>query len=97
MIVRLEIALERSYRNAAFLKQYLIFTSSGAGESFLRAVAICDSLEMEQQIHKARLEFRMAVSRIGCPDITFGLEESNERAPCCCAGRKNEKEAEHGD
>lgn len=50
----------------------------------LPSVSLPESIEMEKQTHKAMLEFpevRMAVSKIGRPDIAFGPEEPNESAP----------------
>ena len=50
----------------------------------LPSVSLPESIEMEKQTHKAMLEFpevRMAVSRIGRPDIAFGPEEPNESDP----------------
>jgi cobalt-zinc-cadmium resistance protein CzcA len=50
----------------------------------LPSVSLPESIEMEEQTHKAMLEFpevRMAVSKIGRPDIAFGPEEPNESDP----------------
>ncbi len=50
----------------------------------LPSVSLQESIEMEKQTHKAMLEFpevRMAVSKIGRPDIAFGPEEPNESDP----------------
>ena len=50
----------------------------------LPSVSLPESIEMEKQAHKAMLEFpevRMAVSRIGRPDIAYGPEEPNESDP----------------
>ncbi len=50
----------------------------------LPSVSLPESIEMEKQTHKAMLEFpevRMAVSRIGRPDIAYGPEEPNESDP----------------
>ena len=50
----------------------------------LPSVSLPESIEMEKQTHKAMLEFpevRMAVSKIGRPDIAFGPEEPNESDP----------------
>ena len=50
----------------------------------LPSVSLSESIEMEKQTHKAMLEFpevRMAVSKIGRPDIAFGPEEPNESDP----------------
>ena len=50
----------------------------------LPSVSLAESIEMEKQTHKAMLEFpevRMAVSKIGRPDIAFGPEEPNESDP----------------
>ncbi len=50
----------------------------------LPSVSLPESIEMEKQAHKAMLEFpevRMAVSKIGRPDIAFGPEEPNESDP----------------
>lgn len=50
----------------------------------LPSVSLSESIEMEKQTHKAMLEFpevRMAVSRIGRPDIAYGPEEPNESDP----------------
>ena len=50
----------------------------------LPSVSLPESIEMEKQTHKVMLEFpevRMAVSKIGRPDIAFGPEEPNESDP----------------
>src|SRR5512147_1966240 len=50
----------------------------------LPSVSLAESIEMEKQTHKAMLEFpevRMAVSKIGRPDIAYGPEEPNESDP----------------
>jgi heavy metal efflux system protein len=50
----------------------------------LPSVSLPESIEMEKQTHKAMLEFpevRMAVSKIGRPEIAFGPEEPNESDP----------------
>ncbi len=50
----------------------------------LPSVSLQESIDMEKQTHKAMLEFpevRMAVSKIGRPDIAFGPEEPNESDP----------------
>ena len=50
----------------------------------LPSVSLPESIEMEKQTHKAMLEFpevRMAVSKIGRPDIAVGPEEPNESDP----------------
>lgn len=50
----------------------------------LPSVSLPESIEMEKQTHRAMLEFpevRMAVSKIGRPDIAFGPEEPNESDP----------------
>jgi len=50
----------------------------------LPSVSLPESIEMEKQTHKAMLELpevRMAVSRIGRPDIAYGPEEPNESDP----------------
>ncbi|HLZ36063.1 MAG TPA: CusA/CzcA family heavy metal efflux RND transporter [Nitrospira sp.] len=50
----------------------------------LPSVSLPESIEMEKQTHKAMLEFpevRMAVSKIGRPDIALGPEEPNESDP----------------
>jgi cobalt-zinc-cadmium resistance protein CzcA len=50
----------------------------------LPSVSLQESIEMERRTHKAMLEFpevRMAVSKIGRPDIAFGPEEPNESDP----------------
>lgn len=50
----------------------------------LPSVSLPESIEMERQAHKAMLEFpevRMAVSKIGRPDIAVGPEEPNESDP----------------
>ena len=50
----------------------------------LPSVSLAESIEMEKQTHKAMLEFpevRMAVSKIGRPDIAVGPEEPNESDP----------------
>jgi cobalt-zinc-cadmium resistance protein CzcA len=50
----------------------------------LPSVSLSESIEMERQAHKAMLEFpevRMAVSKIGRPDIAVGPEEPNESDP----------------
>ncbi|HSA61517.1 MAG TPA: CusA/CzcA family heavy metal efflux RND transporter [Nitrospiraceae bacterium] len=50
----------------------------------LPSVSLPESIEMEKQTHKAMLEFpevRMAVSKIGRPDIAYGPEEPNESDP----------------
>ena len=50
----------------------------------LPSVSLPESIEMEKQTQKAMLEFpevRMAVSKIGRPDIAFGPEEPNESDP----------------
>ncbi len=50
----------------------------------LPSVSLSESIEMEKQTHKAMLEFpevRMAVSKIGRPDIAYGPEEPNESDP----------------
>ncbi|HEU4506208.1 MAG TPA: CusA/CzcA family heavy metal efflux RND transporter [Nitrospira sp.] len=50
----------------------------------LPSVSLSESIEMEKQTHKVMLEFpevRMAVSKIGRPDIAFGPEEPNESDP----------------
>jgi cobalt-zinc-cadmium resistance protein CzcA len=50
----------------------------------LPSVSLPESIDMEKQAHKVMLEFpevRMAVSKIGRPDIAFGPEEPNESDP----------------
>ena len=50
----------------------------------LPSVSLSESIEMEKQTHRAMLEFpevRMAVSKIGRPDIALGPEEPNESDP----------------
>jgi cobalt-zinc-cadmium resistance protein CzcA len=50
----------------------------------LPSVSLPESIEIEKQTHKVMLEFpevRMAVSKIGRPDIAFGPEEPNESDP----------------
>jgi cobalt-zinc-cadmium resistance protein CzcA len=50
----------------------------------LPSVSLPESIDMEKQTHKAMLEFpevRMAVSKIGRPDIAYGPEEPNESDP----------------
>ena len=50
----------------------------------LPSVSLPESIEMEKQTHKVMLEFpevRMAVSKIGRPDIALGPEEPNESDP----------------
>ena len=50
----------------------------------LPSVSLPESIEIEKQTHKAMLEFpevRMAVSKIGRPDIAVGPEEPNESDP----------------
>ncbi len=50
----------------------------------LPSVSLAESIEMEKLTHRAMLEFpevRMAVSKIGRPDIAFGPEEPNESDP----------------
>lgn len=50
----------------------------------LPSVSLPESIEIEKQTHKAMLEFpevRMAVSKIGRPDIAYGPEEPNESDP----------------
>jgi cobalt-zinc-cadmium resistance protein CzcA len=50
----------------------------------LPSVSLSESIEMEKQAHKAMLEFpevRMAVSKIGRPEIAVGPEELNESEP----------------
>jgi cobalt-zinc-cadmium resistance protein CzcA len=50
----------------------------------LPSVSLSESIEMEKQTHKAMLELpevRLAVSRIGRPDIAYGPEEPNESDP----------------
>jgi cobalt-zinc-cadmium resistance protein CzcA len=50
----------------------------------LPSVSLPESIEMEKQTQKAMLEFpevRMAVSKIGRPDIAYGPEEPNESDP----------------
>lgn len=50
----------------------------------LPSVSLAESIEMEKQTHRAMLEFpevRMAVSKIGRPDIALGPEEPNESDP----------------
>ncbi len=50
----------------------------------LPSVSLPESIEMEKQAHRAMLEFpevRLAVSRIGRPDIAYGPEEPNESDP----------------
>jgi len=50
----------------------------------LPSVSLLESIEMEKQAHKAMLEFpevRMAVSKIGRPEIAVGPEELNESEP----------------
>ena len=50
----------------------------------LPSVSLPESIEMEKQAHKAMLQFpevRMAVSKIGRPDIAYGPEEPNESDP----------------
>ena len=50
----------------------------------LPSVSLSESIEMEKQTHKVMLEFpevRMAVSKIGRPDIALGPEEPNESDP----------------
>ena len=50
----------------------------------LPSVSLPDSIEMEKQAHRAMLEFpevRMAVSKIGRPEIAVGPEELNESEP----------------
>ena len=50
----------------------------------LPSVSMPESIEMEKQAHKVMLEFpevRMAVSKIGRPEIAVGPEELNESEP----------------
>ena len=50
----------------------------------LPSVSLAESIEMEKQTHKVMLEFpevKMAVSKIGRPDIAYGPEEPNESDP----------------
>jgi cobalt-zinc-cadmium resistance protein CzcA len=50
----------------------------------LPSVSLPESIEIEKQTQRAMLEFpevRMAVSRIGRPDIAYGPEEPNESDP----------------
>ena len=50
----------------------------------LPSVSLPESIDMEKRTHKAMLEFpevRMAVSKIGRPDIAVGPEEPNESDP----------------
>jgi cobalt-zinc-cadmium resistance protein CzcA len=50
----------------------------------LPSVSLSESIEIEKQAHKAMLEFpevRMAVSKIGRPEIAVGPEEPNESDP----------------
>jgi len=50
----------------------------------LPSVSLLESIEMEKQAHKVMLEFpevRMAVSKIGRPEIAVGPEELNESEP----------------
>ncbi len=50
----------------------------------LPSVSLAESIEIEKQTHKAMLEFpevRLALSKIGRPDIAFGPEEPNESDP----------------
>ena len=50
----------------------------------LPSVSLPESIEIEKYTHKAMLEFpevRMAVSKIGRPDIAYGPEEPNESDP----------------
>ena len=50
----------------------------------LPSVSLAESIEMEKQAHKAMLEFpevKMAVSRIGRPDISYHPEDLNESDP----------------
>ena len=50
----------------------------------LPSVSMPESIEMEKQAHRAMLEFpevRMAVSKIGRPEIAVGPEELNESEP----------------
>ena len=50
----------------------------------LPSVSLPESIEMEKQTHRVMFEFpevRMAVSKIGRPDIAFGPEEPNESDP----------------
>jgi cobalt-zinc-cadmium resistance protein CzcA len=50
----------------------------------LPSVSLSESIEMEKQAHRAMLEFpevRMAVSKIGRPEIAVGPEELNESEP----------------
>ena len=50
----------------------------------LPSVSLPESIEMEKQTHRVMLEFpevRMAVSKIGRPDIALGPEEPNESDP----------------
>jgi len=50
----------------------------------LPSVSLPESIEMEKQAHKVMLEFpevRMAVSKIGRPEIAVGPEELNESEP----------------
>jgi cobalt-zinc-cadmium resistance protein CzcA len=50
----------------------------------LPSVSLAESIEMEKQAQKAMLEFpevRMAVSKIGRPEIAVGPEELNESEP----------------
>ena len=63
----------------------------------LPSVSLPESIEIEKQTHKAMLEFpevRMAVSKIGRPDIAFGPEEPNESDPIIAlSGRSTWKTA----
>jgi cobalt-zinc-cadmium resistance protein CzcA len=50
----------------------------------LPSVSLPESIEMEKKTHKAMLEFpevKLAVSKIGRPDIAYGPEEPNESDP----------------
>ena len=50
----------------------------------LPSVSLAESIEMEKQTHKVMLEFpevKMAVSRIGRPDIAYHPEDLNESDP----------------
>lgn len=50
----------------------------------LPSVSLAESIEIEKQTHKAMLEFpevRLALSKIGRPDIATGPEEPNESDP----------------
>ncbi len=50
----------------------------------LPSVSLAESIEIEKQAHRAMLEFpevKLALSKIGRPDIAFGPEEPNESDP----------------